>query len=122
MFVESSKAFNTLSKILLWTKPSYFSARFVTATPGACINKTGLFSLAAAVVPQSKSTESCSSAAVVSHKVNLSSCVVAGQPSSVPRKENLLSSVVDRRLLCHKVNLPRCEARRRHFIMTCDQN
>ena len=25
-----------------------------------------------------------------------------------------------RRLLCHKVNLPRCEARRRHFIMTCD--
>ena len=23
-------------------------------------------------------------------------------------------------LLCHKVNLPRCEARRRHFIMTCD--
>ena len=25
-----------------------------------------------------------------------------------------------RRPLCHKVNLPRCEARRRHFIMTCD--
>ena len=22
--------------------------------------------------------------------------------------------------LCHKVNLPRCEAQRRHFIMTCD--
>ena len=25
-----------------------------------------------------------------------------------------------RRPLCHKVNLPRCEARRRHLIMTCD--
>ena len=25
-----------------------------------------------------------------------------------------------RRPLCQKVNLPRCEARRRHFIMTCD--
>ena len=22
--------------------------------------------------------------------------------------------------MCHKVNLPRCEARRRHLIMTCD--
>ena len=30
VFVESSKAFNTLSKILLWIKPSYFSAWFVT--------------------------------------------------------------------------------------------
>ena len=25
-----------------------------------------------------------------------------------------------RRPLCHKVNLPRCEARRRHLTMTCD--
>ena len=25
-----------------------------------------------------------------------------------------------RQPLCHQVNLPRCEARRRHFIMTCD--
>ena len=25
-----------------------------------------------------------------------------------------------RRPLCHNVNLPRCEARRRYFIMTCD--
>ena len=25
-----------------------------------------------------------------------------------------------RRLLCHKVNLPRCKARRRHFVMTRD--
>ena len=62
VFVESSKAFNTLSKILLWTKPSYFSARFVTVfgkclSPGAC--ETGLFSSAAAVVPQKP------------HKVNL---------------------------------------------------
>ena len=34
------------------------------------------------------------------------------------RKVNLLSCVA-RRPLC-KVNLPICEARRRHFIMTCD--
>ena len=66
------------------------------ATPGACINETGfLFSLAA-VVPQSKSTELCSSsAAVVPHKVNLPRCVVTQWP------------------LCHKVSLPRCEAWRR---------
>ena len=31
-----------------------------------------------------------------------------------------LQSCVARRPLCHKVNLPRCEARRRRFIMTCD--
>ena len=29
-------------------------------------------------------------------------------------------SCVARRPLFHKVNLPRCEARRHHFIMTCD--
>ena len=58
--------------------------------PGACINETGLCSSAAvvpqskptelcsssmAVVPRSKFTKLCSSAAVVPHKVNLSSCV-----------------------------------------------
>ena len=101
MFVESSKAYNTLSKILLWTKPSYFSVRAVRhcrlrkicATPGACISETGLFSSAAAIVPQSESTELCSSAAVVPHKVNLPSGVVA------------------RRLLCHKINLPSLQLR-----------
>ena len=31
-----------------------------------------------------------------------------------------LQSCVARRPLCHKVNLPRCEARRHLFIMTCD--
>ena len=36
------------------------------------------------------------------HKVNLPSCVVIQQP------------------LCHKVSLPRCEARRRLFFLTCD--
>ena len=45
-----------------------------SATPGVCINETGLFS-SAAVEPQSKSTELCSSATVVPHKVNLPSCV-----------------------------------------------
>ena len=89
---------NTLSKILLWTKPSYFSAQFVNvwkmcATPGACVNEGGLFSSVEAVVPQSKSTELCSSAAVVPYK-------------------NLPSWVVARRPLCHKVNLQSCVARR----------
>ena len=59
------------------------------------MHQTGLFSLAA-VVPESKSTELCSSAAVV--------------PKSKP-------SCVARRPLCHEVNLPGYEARRRH--MTC---
>ena len=49
-----------------------------------------------------KFTELCSSAAVVPHKGSLPSCVVGRGP------------------LYHKVSLPRCEARRRHFIMTCD--
>ena len=89
MFVESSKAFNTLSEILLRIKPSYFSIWFVTVEnvcDSCCMhqNETGLFSSAA-----------------VSYKVNLLSCVA-------------------RRPLCHKINLPRCEARRCHFIMSCD--
>ena len=33
---ESSKAFNTLSKILLWIKPAWF-VTVMCATPGACI-------------------------------------------------------------------------------------
>ena len=54
-------------------------------------------------MPQSKSTEWCSSsAAVVPHRVNLPSCVVT------------------QRLLCHKVSLPRSEARQRLFFLTCD--
>ena len=52
----------------------------MNATPGACINETGLFS-STAVVPQSKSTELCSSAVVAPHKVNLPSCVVARRSS-----------------------------------------
>ena len=45
------------------------------------------------------------------------SCV-ARQPLSSQRVN--LPSCVARRQLCHKVNLPRFEARRRHLIMTCD--
>ena len=51
-------------------------------------------------MPQSKSTELCSSAPVVPQSKSTELCT--------------------RRPLCHKVNLPRCEARRRRFIMTCD--
>ena len=118
LFVESSKAFNGLSKILLGLSPHIFSTvrhclSKMCATPGACINETGLFSSAAAVLPQSKSTVLCSSAAVLPHKVNLSSCVVARRPSVVPHmhKENLPSCVVARRPLFHKVNLSSCVAR-----------
>ena len=68
-------------------------------------------------MPRSKSTEFCSSATVVPHKENLLSCVVARRP--LYHKVNLPSCVA-RRPLCHKVNLPRCKARRRHFIITCD--
>ena len=51
-------------------------------------------------MPQSKFTELCSPAAVLSQS-KFASCE-ARQP------------------LCHKVNLPRCGARRRHLTMTCD--
>ena len=60
------------------------------------MHQTGFSS--AAVLPQSKFTELCRSAAVVSQS---KSCV-ARQP------------------LYHKVNPPRYEAWRRHSIMTCD--
>ena len=63
-----------------------------------CMHQTGFSS--AAVTPQSKFTELCSSAAVLSH--------------------SKFTSCVTRQPLCHKVNLPRCEARRRHLTMTCD--
>ena len=52
----------------------------------------------------------------MSHKVNLPSCV-ARRP--LCHKENLPSSAAWGPL-CHKENVPWSEARRRHFIMTCD--
>ena len=64
---------NTLSKILLWIKPSYFSAWFVTVF-GKCVRLlvqqgSGILYAHASVwsveVPQSKFTELCSSASVV---------------------------------------------------------
>ena len=63
------------------------------ATSDACINETALF-ISATVVPQSESTElSSSSAAVVPHKGNLPSCVVA---AVVPQSKSseLCSSAV----------------------------
>ena len=65
-YVASSKTFNTLSKILLWIKPSYFQH----GSSLSCINETGLFRSAAAV-PQNKSTELCSWEGVVPYKVNV---------------------------------------------------
>ena len=71
----------------------------------------------AAVLPQSKSTELCSSAAVVPQSKSTELCSSAAVlPQS--KSTELCSSVAV--VLCHKVNLPRYDARRRHFIMTCD--
>ena len=83
----------TLSKILLWIKPSYFSLE--NASYSWCLHQSGLFS-SASVVPQNKFTGELWSSASV------------------------LLSCVARRPLFLKVNLPRCEAQRHHFIMTCD--
>ena len=77
----------TLSKILLWIKPSYFSLE--NACYSWCMHKTGLFGSAsvvpqskftgelwtsASVVPQSKSTELCSWAAVVPQSKSTELC------------------------------------------------
>ena len=105
MFAESSKAF-IFQKFAV---KFYFGLNLHIFQHGSslslenvcdywCMHQTGFSS--AAVMPQSKFTELCSSAAVLSQS-KFTSCV-ARQP------------------LCHKVNLPRCEARRRHLIMTCD--
>ena len=63
-------------------------------------SKSTEFGSSAAVVPQSKSTELCSSAAVVPQSKSTEFCSSA---AVVPQ-----------------LNLPRYEARRRHLIMTCD--
>ena len=119
VFVESSKAFNTLSKILLWIKPSYFQHGSSLSLENVCDSwcmheavvppskSTELPSSSAAVVPQSKSTEWCSSsAAVVPHKVNLTE-YCSGSAAVVPHKVNLPSCEVAQRPLYHKVSPPR---------------
>ena len=64
----------TLSKILLWIKPSYFSLE--NAYDSWCMHQTRLFS-SAAVVPQSKCTELCSLAAVVPQSKSTKLCSLA---------------------------------------------
>ena len=51
-----------------------------------------------------------------------SACIKPGCLARRPlcHKVNLQVSCEVQRLLCHEVNRPRCEARRHHFIMTCD--
>ena len=106
MFAESSKAF-IFQKFAV---KFYFGLNLHIFLHGSslslenvcdswCMHQTG-FSFAA-FVPQSKSTEFVARRPLSGHKVNLPSCV-ARQP------------------LCHRVNLPRSEARRHHLIMTCD--
>ena len=63
----------TLSNILLWIKPSYFSLE--NECYSWCMHQTGLFS-SASVVPRSKFTgEFCEAQRLLCHKVNLLSCV-----------------------------------------------
>ena len=100
-------SFKSLPLILLWIKPSTHifqhgsSLSLKNVCDSCCMYQTGLFG-SAAVIPQNKFTELCSSAEVV------------------PESKLNLSTFVAWRPLFHKVNLPRCEARRRHFMMTCD--
>ena len=87
MFAESSKLFNTLSKILLWIKPSYFqhgsSLSLENLGDSWSMHQTRLFS-AASVVPQSKSTELCSLATVVPPSKSRELCSsVAVAPQSI---------------------------------------
>ena len=106
----------TLSKILLWIKPSYFSME--NACYSWCMHQSGLFSSAsvvpqskftgelwssASVVPQNKSTELCSWSAVVPQSKSTELC---------RHKVNLLESCEAQRLLCHKLNLLSFVARR----------
>ena len=105
MFAESSKAFifqEFAVKFYFGLSLHIFQHGSLLSLENVCdywcMHQTGFSS--AAVMPQSKFTELCSSAAVLSQS-KFTSCV-ARQP------------------LCHKVNLPRCEARRRHLTMTCD--
>ena len=64
VFVESSKAFNTLSKILLWIKPSYFSAWFVT-----------VFWKCVGLLVHAPIKPGCFARRPLCHKINLLSCV-----------------------------------------------
>ena len=139
-FVESSKAFNTLSKILLWIKPSYFQHGLSLSLENVCYSwcmhhsmkpgclaqrplrhKVNLPSCVVAQRPLCHKVNLPSGLVArrpLCHEVNLSSCVVAQQP--LCHKVNLPSRVVAQRPLCHKVSLRGCEARRRPFILTCD--
>ena len=89
----------TLSKILLWIKPSYFSLE--NACYSWCMHQTGLFSSAsvvpqskftgelwssASVVPQSKSTELCSSAAAISQSKSNEMWSSTGQTNILARQ------------------------------------
>ena len=98
------------------------------ATPRACI-KPGCF--ARRPLCHKVNLRSCVARWPLCHKVNLPSCVArwplchkVNLPSCVARwplchKVNQPSCEAWRPL-CPKVNLPRYDARRCHFIMTCD--
>ena len=105
MFAESSKAFifqKFAVKCYFGLSLHIFqhgsSLSLENACDSGCMHQTGYSS--AAVMPQSKFTELRSSATVFSL--------------------SKFTSCVTRQPLCHKVNLPRCEARRHHLIITCD--
>ena len=89
---ESLLKVYTLSEILLWMKPSYFSLGNACDSWSGCLARRPLWTLCHEV----NLPASCEDRRQSCHKVNLLSCVA-------------------RRPLFRKVNLPRCEAQRRLF-------
>ena len=122
MFAESSKAFIFLKFAVKF----YFRVSLHIFQHGSSpslenvydswrMHQTGFSSVA--FVSQSKSTESCSSAAVVRPQSKFTKLCSSAAVVSQSKFTELCSSAEP---LCHKVNLPRCEAWRRHLMMTCD--
>ena len=135
MFAESSKAFifqKFAVKVCFGLSLHIFqhgsSLSLENVCDSWCMHQTGFSS--AAVVPQSKFTELCSSEAVVSQSKSTELCSSAAVlPQSISTEmwssawlchKVTLPSCVTQQLLWHKVNLSRCEAGRRHLIMTCN--
>ena len=75
----------TLSKILLWMKPSYFSLE--NACDSWYMHQIGLFSSAPVVCRKVNLRASCEARRPLCHKVNLLSCVasILGDPGAVSR-------------------------------------
>ena len=107
VFVESFKAFNTLSKILSWIKPARSYFQHVSSLKAYIFQEfvEGLLSMRVCWIFQSVQHPACT---LLVHASMEPGCL-ARRP--LCHKVNLLSCVA-RRPLCHKVNLRSCVARR----------